>query len=150
MTLCVCVCVCVCVRACVHVCVFVCVCSCVCAWVHAKLRVRACVRVFVCKIMCLYACVHEWPCACLYMVPCRVRVCVCITVHVCGSCMDHAGDIPQVYGFYDECLRKYGSINVWKYITDTFDYMTLSATVDSDTFCVHGGLSPSVATLEQA
>ena len=29
--------------------------------------------------------------------------------------------ITQVYGFYHECQRKYGSINVWKMCTDIFD-----------------------------
>ena len=36
-----------------------------------------------------------------------------------------------MYGFYDECLRKYGNANVWKYFTDLFDYLPLTALVDS-------------------
>lgn len=57
--------------------------------------------------------------------------------------------ITQVYGFYDECKRKYGSVNVWRYCTEIFDYLSLSAIVDDKIFCVHGGLSPSISTLDQ-
>lgn len=57
--------------------------------------------------------------------------------------------ITQVYGFYDECVRKYGSVNVWRYCTEIFDYLSLSALIDGSIFCVHGGLSPSIGTLDQ-
>lgn len=56
--------------------------------------------------------------------------------------------ITQVYGFYDECLRKYGNANVWKFFTDLFDYLPLTALVDGQIFCLHGGLSPSIDTLD--
>lgn len=56
--------------------------------------------------------------------------------------------ITQVYGFYDECLRKYGNANVWKFFTDLFDYLPLTALVDEQIFCLHGGLSPSIDTLD--
>jgi len=56
--------------------------------------------------------------------------------------------ITQVYGFYDECLRKYGNANVWKHFTDLFDYLPLTATVDDAIFCLHGGLSPTLDTLD--
>lgn len=56
--------------------------------------------------------------------------------------------ITQVYGFYDECLRKYGSANVWKLFTDLFDYFPLTAVVENAIFSLHGGLSPSIDSLD--
>lgn len=57
--------------------------------------------------------------------------------------------ITQVYGFYEECVRKYGNANPWKYCTDVFDYLNLAAVIDGRILCVHGGLSPEIRTLDQ-
>src|SRR5277367_4637561 len=57
--------------------------------------------------------------------------------------------ITQTYGFYTECVRKYGSSSVWTYFTDMFDYLTLSVVIDDRIFCVHGGLSPSIHSIDQ-
>mmetsp|Transcript_8466 Transcript_8466/g.22894 ORF Transcript_8466/g.22894 Transcript_8466/m.22894 type:complete len:307 (+) Transcript_8466:144-1064(+) len=57
--------------------------------------------------------------------------------------------ITQVYGFYDECTRKYGNANAWRYCTEVFDFLTLSAIIDNKILCVHGGLSPDLRTLDQ-
>lgn len=56
--------------------------------------------------------------------------------------------ITQVYGFYSECLKKYGSAEVWRHFTDMFDCLSLAAVIDGTYFCVHGGLSPSIHTLD--
>ena len=50
--------------------------------------------------------------------------------------------ITQSFGFYDEVMRKYGSVNVWRFCTEVFDLLTLTAIIDGKYFCVHGGISP--------
>lgn len=57
--------------------------------------------------------------------------------------------ITQVYGFYDECLRKYGNPNVWRYCTEVFDFLPLASVVEQRILCVHAGLSPSIRSLKQ-
>ncbi|XP_017005938.2 serine/threonine-protein phosphatase 4 catalytic subunit-like [Drosophila takahashii] len=57
--------------------------------------------------------------------------------------------ITQVYGFYDECMTKFGSSEIWRCCTEIFDYLSLAAVIDGKVFCVHGGLSPSIQYLDQ-
>ncbi|KAK9472345.1 Metallo-dependent phosphatase-like protein [Dipodascopsis tothii] len=57
--------------------------------------------------------------------------------------------ISQNYGFYSECKAKYGNASVWHYFTDMFDFLTLSVVIDDQIFCIHGGLSPNVHSIDQ-
>ncbi|KAF8004019.1 hypothetical protein HF325_001467 [Metschnikowia pulcherrima] len=58
--------------------------------------------------------------------------------------------ITTNYGFYTEILNKYnGSLKVWNYFTDLFDFLPLGATIDGKIFATHGGLLPSCQQLDQ-
>ncbi|OAA70357.1 serine/threonine-protein phosphatase ppe1 [Cordyceps fumosorosea ARSEF 2679] len=57
--------------------------------------------------------------------------------------------ITQVYGFYEECQKKYGNASVWKACCHVFDFLVLAAIVDGEVLCVHGGLSPEIRTIDQ-
>jgi len=57
--------------------------------------------------------------------------------------------ITQVYGFYDECNRKYGNASVWRHCVQCFDTFCIGAIIDGSVLCVHGGLSPDVRTIDQ-
>ena len=61
--------------------------------------------------------------------------------HECGS-------ISKIYGFYDECKRRY-NIKLWKTFCDVFDCLPISAIVGDTVLCMHGGLSPELHSLDQ-
>ena len=46
-------------------------------------------------------------------------------------------------------MRKYGNANAWKYFIEVFDCLGIAAVVDGCVFCVHGGLSPRISTIDE-
>ncbi|KAK1831339.1 Serine/threonine-specific protein phosphatase [Podospora conica] len=56
--------------------------------------------------------------------------------------------ITMVYGFYDECMRKYGSANVWRYCCDVFDYLALGAIVLGSSYTDTSGPESTQASEE--
>ena len=55
----------------------------------------------------------------------------------------------QIYGYYDECMRKFDGATIWRYSVDIVDCLSVSALIGGRVFCVHGGISPSIRNLTQ-
>ena len=56
--------------------------------------------------------------------------------------------INHVYGFYDECKRRYNT-KVYKLFSDCFNWLPISAIVDDKILCMHGGISPDLTSLDR-
>jgi serine/threonine-protein phosphatase PP1 catalytic subunit len=54
-------------------------------------------------------------------------------------------EMTELFGFADECKRKLEP-PLWPVFLKTFDYLPIAAIVDNKFFCVHGGLSPHLAS----
>ena len=63
--------------------------------------------------------------------------------HECAS-------INRIYGFFDECKRRYKSgVQLWKKFCDVFNCLPVAAVIDDKIFCMHGGLSPDLRNFDQ-
>lgn len=54
--------------------------------------------------------------------------------------------ICRIYGFWDECKRRFGGQEVFREFCVLFDYLPLAAVIDDKIFCVHAGLSPDLTS----
>ncbi|GMM48954.1 hypothetical protein DAPK24_055520 [Pichia kluyveri] len=58
--------------------------------------------------------------------------------------------ITAVYGFYDECIRKFSNgSSIWRRCCSLFDYLPLVAVIENSIMCVHGGLSPMISKINE-
>ncbi len=54
-----------------------------------------------------------------------------------------ATGINRIYGFYDECKRRF-SIKLYKKFCAAFDCLPCCAIIEEKIICMHGGLSPDL------
>ncbi|BET00003.1 serine threonine-protein phosphatase [Nesidiocoris tenuis] len=59
-----------------------------------------------------------------------------------------AANVNRSFGFYDECKKRY-NYKLWKAFNEVFNCLPVAAVVDEKIFCVHGGLSPELESLDQ-
>ncbi|KAJ7079205.1 calcineurin-like phosphoesterase [Mycena crocata] len=59
-----------------------------------------------------------------------------------------AASINRIYGFYDECKRRY-TVKMWRTFIDCFNCLPVAALVEDKIFAMHGGLSPDLRSMDQ-
>ncbi|KAJ6604039.1 threonine protein phosphatase type 1 [Mycena sp. CBHHK59/15] len=59
-----------------------------------------------------------------------------------------SASINRIYGFYDECKRRY-NIKLWRAFIDCFNCFPIAAIIDDKIFAMHGGLSPDLQSMDQ-
>lgn len=57
-------------------------------------------------------------------------------------------DLGSIYGFLAECGARYGEY-IFEWFIDLFNHLPLAAVINDNIFCVHGGLSPQITSLEE-
>jgi len=57
--------------------------------------------------------------------------------------------VNSVYGFKDEIISQKYDLDLFLAINKTFEWLPLVSIIDKTFFCVHGGLSPQLNSLEQ-
>lgn len=62
--------------------------------------------------------------------------------HECAS-------LNRLYGFFDECLRRYNSLAAWNAFVATFNVLPFAAVINERILCIHGGISPLLESVAQ-
>ena len=56
--------------------------------------------------------------------------------------------LNKIYGFYDECKRRI-SVKIFKKMTTLFNILPITALINDNILCIHGGLSPDLKNIDQ-
>ncbi|KAK6039907.1 hypothetical protein COOONC_22588 [Cooperia oncophora] len=55
--------------------------------------------------------------------------------------------INRVYGFFEECNRRYQSTRLWLQFQDAFAALPFTGLIAGKILCMHGGLSPKLKSM---
>lgn len=57
--------------------------------------------------------------------------------------------VNEIYGFKHQILTVFDSLVPWEKANSAFDAMPLAAVIDDRIFCVHGGITPTIETINE-